>query len=43
MGLEYIGFGGIDWIDVCQVRGHWRALCDSGNKSWVSINRLRNT
>jgi hypothetical protein len=39
--LGEIGWGGIEWIDVSQGRGHWRVPCDHGNKALGSLNCLR--
>jgi hypothetical protein len=29
MYLREIGWGGMDWIDLAQDRGHWRALVNT--------------
>jgi hypothetical protein len=30
MGLEEIGWGGMNWTDLAQGRDQWRALVDTG-------------
>jgi hypothetical protein len=29
MDLKEIGWGGMNWIDLAQIRDHWRALVDT--------------
>jgi hypothetical protein len=29
MDLREIGWGGMDWIDLAQIRDHWRALVNT--------------
>jgi hypothetical protein len=35
MDLREIGWDGLDWIDVTQDRGQWRALVDTAMNLWV--------
>ena len=34
--LPEVGWGGIDWIDLAQDRGRWRALVNAGMNFRVS-------
>jgi hypothetical protein len=35
MGVRETGWGGIDWIDLAQDRGQWRALVNTVMNLWV--------
>jgi transposase len=35
MGLTEIGWSGMDWIDLTQDRGQWRALVNTVMNLWV--------
>jgi hypothetical protein len=35
MDLRGMGLGGIDWIDLAQDRGQWRALVNTVMNLWV--------
>jgi hypothetical protein len=35
MELTEIGWGGMDWIDLAEVRDHWRALVNMAMNVWV--------
>jgi hypothetical protein len=35
--LREIGWGGMDWIDLAQVRDQWRGSCEHGNEPSGSI------
>jgi hypothetical protein len=37
MDLRELGWGGMDWIDLGQGRGQWRALVKHGNEPSGSI------
>jgi hypothetical protein len=37
MNLQEVGYGGMGWIELDQNRESCRALCECGNKPWVSI------
>jgi hypothetical protein len=36
MDLGEIGWGGMDWIDLVEDRGHWRALVNIVMSLWIS-------
>jgi hypothetical protein len=36
MDIQEVGCGGMDWIDLDQDRGSWRALVKAAMKIWVS-------
>jgi hypothetical protein len=36
MNLQEVGWGGMDWIDLAQFRGRWRALVNAVMKLWVT-------
>jgi hypothetical protein len=38
MDLREIGWGGMDWIDLTQDRGQWRALTNTVMNLWVPQN-----
>jgi hypothetical protein len=35
MGLQEVGYGGIDWIELAQVRNRWWALVNAVMNIWV--------
>jgi hypothetical protein len=35
MYLREMGWGGMDWIDLAEVRDQWRALVNMGMNLWV--------
>jgi hypothetical protein len=38
MGLQEVGCGSVDWIELAQDRNRWRALVSVVIKPWGSIN-----
>jgi hypothetical protein len=38
LDLREVEWGGMDWIDLAEVRGHWRALVNTVMNIWVPYN-----
>jgi hypothetical protein len=38
MDFQEVGFWGMDWIDLVQVRGSWRQLVNAVMNHWVPLN-----
>jgi hypothetical protein len=38
-GLQDVGWGGLNWVDLAQDRDRWRSSCECGNELSGSIKR----